>query len=156
MASAGENASAGEIAEAIEFGEIIFLSIPYFALEQFGKDHGRALAGKIVIETGNPYPERDGAIGTEVRESPFGTGHYSALWLPGVRLVRGFNSVWDGTLVKEAHRSPPQVGIPLASDDAAAMEIVAKLVGEAGFDPVTIGGLKLRRLERSSLPSEVK
>ena len=83
VASAGENASAGEIAEAIQFGEIIFLSIPYVALEQFGKDHGRALAGKIVIETGNPYPERDGAIGREVRESPLGTGHYSALWLPG-------------------------------------------------------------------------
>jgi predicted dinucleotide-binding enzyme len=145
VASAGENASAGEIAEAIQFGEIIFLSIPYVALEQFGKDHGQALAGKIVIETGNPYPERDGAIGKEVRESPLGTGHYSALWLPGVRLVRGFNSVWDGTLVKEAHRSPPQVGIPLASDDAAAMEIVAKLVCDAGFDPVAVGGLKLAK-----------
>jgi predicted dinucleotide-binding enzyme len=48
-------------------------------------------------------------------------------------------------LVKEAHRTPPQVGIPLASDDAAAMEIVAKLVCDAGFDPVTVGGLKLAK-----------
>jgi predicted dinucleotide-binding enzyme len=53
--------------------------------------------------------------------------------------------VCDGTLVKEAHRTPPQVGIPLASDDAAAMEIVAKLVCDAGFDPVTVGGLKLAK-----------
>ena len=66
---------------------------------------------------------------------------YSARWLPGVRLVRGFNSVWDGTLIKEAHRSPPQVGIPLASDDSAAMEIIATLVHDAGFDPVIVGGM---------------
>jgi predicted dinucleotide-binding enzyme len=142
VSKAGPNASAGSIDAALEFGEVIFLSIPYVAVEQFGKDHGPAMAGKIVIETGNPYPERDGAIGVEVRESPLGTGLYSARWLPRVRLVRAFNSVWDGTLSTEAHRSPPQVGIPLASDDAQALETVSNLIRDAGFDPVLVGGLR--------------
>lgn len=142
VSKAGSTGCLGSIEEALTFGEVILLSIPYVALEQFGKDHGQAIAGRIVIETGNPYPDRDGAIGVEVRESSLGTGLYSARWLPGVRLVRAFNSVWDGTLRKEAYRSPPQVGIPLASDDSDAIEIVRNLVRDAGFDPVVVGGLK--------------
>jgi predicted dinucleotide-binding enzyme len=145
VTEAGSNSSRGTIEDALAFGEVIFLSIPYVGLERFGKDHAARLAGKIVIETGNPYPERDGAIGEEVRASGLGTGVYSGRWLPGVRLVRGFNSVWDGTLATEAHRPPPQVGIPLASDDAEALDIAAKLVRDAGFDPVLVGPLAKAR-----------
>lgn len=142
---AGANASRGTIEEALDFGDVIFLSIPYIAVEPFGKEYGARLKGKIVIETGNPYPERDGAIGEEVRASPLGTGVYSARWLPGTRLVRAFNSVWDKTLAREAHRPPPQVGIPLASNDTEAMQVTAQLVRDAGFDPVIAGGLERAR-----------
>ena len=141
VAAAGPNASRGTVEEALAFGEVVFLSIPYAAVEAFGRDHHEQLGGKVVVETGNPYPERDGAVGTEVRASGLGTGVYSARWLPGTRLVRAFNSVWDQTLVKEAHRPDPKVGIPLAGDDAAAVRLVAGLVRAAGFDPVTVGGL---------------
>ena len=142
VAGAGPNASRGTVEDAIAFGEVVFLSIPYAAVEAFGRDHRERLAGKVVIETGNPYPERDGAVGTEVRASGLGTGVYSARWLPGTRLVRGFNSVWDQTLVKEAHRPEPRVGIPLAGDDEDAVRLVAGLVRDAGFDPVIVGGLE--------------
>jgi hypothetical protein len=142
---AGPNASRGTIEEALAFGDVILLSIPYGSVQRFGQEHGRRLQGKIVIETGNPYPERDGAIATEVRASGRGTGLWSAEWLPGARLVRGFNSVWDQTLAKEAHRPEPQVGVPLASDDAEALEIAAGLVRDAGFDPVIVGGLARAR-----------
>ena len=63
----------------------------------------------------------------------------------GARLVRAFNSVWDKTLVREAHRTPPQVAVPLAADDREAMEIVAGLVRDAGFDPVLVGPLSRAR-----------
>jgi predicted dinucleotide-binding enzyme len=56
-------------------------------------------------------------------------------------VVRAFNSVWDKTLAKEAHRAGERVGIPLASDDAEAMRVAAQLVRDAGFDPVEVGGL---------------
>jgi 8-hydroxy-5-deazaflavin:NADPH oxidoreductase len=138
---AGPNASCGTIAEALGFGDIIVLSIPYGSVQRFGQEHGAHLKGKVVIETGNPYPERDGAIAEEVRASGRGTGLWSAGWLPGARLVRGFNSVWDQTLAKEAHRPEPRVGVPLASDDPEALEIAARLVRDAGFDPVVVGGL---------------
>jgi 8-hydroxy-5-deazaflavin:NADPH oxidoreductase len=77
-----------------------------------------------------------------VIDSGRGTGPWVAEWFPGVRLVRAFNTVWDRTLAREAHRSPPRVGIPLASDDRQALEIAAALVRDAGFDPVIVGGLE--------------
>ena len=139
VAKVGPNARRGTVDEAIAFGEVVFLSIPYVAVEAFGKEH--PLAGKVVLETGNPYPERDGAIGVEVRESKEGTGIYSAHWLPGARLVRAFNTVRDDVLAKEAHRPDPMLGIPLAGDDAEALRIAARLVKDAGFDPVVVGPL---------------
>src|SRR5437762_13385247 len=66
---AGPHASRGTIAEAVAFGDVILLSIPYGSLAQFGREHGARIAGKIVIDTGNPYPERDGPIAEEVRSS---------------------------------------------------------------------------------------
>ena len=78
-------------------------------------------------------------------DSGLGTGYWSALWLPGARLVRAFNSVWDRTLAREAHRAPPRVGVPLAADDTGAAEIATGLVRDAGFDPVLVGPLSRAR-----------
>ena len=142
---AGPNASRGPIEDALAVGEVILLSIPYGAVQRFGQEQGARLQGKVVIETGNPYPERDGAIAQEVRASGRGTGLWSAGWLPGARLVRGFNSVWDRTLAQEAHRPEPQVGVPLASDDPGALDVAAGLVRDAGFDPVIVGPLTRAR-----------
>jgi hypothetical protein len=60
-------------------------------------------------------------------------------------LVRAFNSVWDRTLAREAYRTAPRVGVPLAADDTDAREIAAGLVRDAGFDPVVVGALSRAR-----------
>jgi len=145
VAESGPNATRGTIEEALAFGQIFLISIPYGSLATFGTQYGSQLAGKIVMETGNPYPVRDGDVAHQVIDSGLGTGYWSARWLPGTRLVRAFNSVWDQTLAREAHRAPPRVGVPLAGDDADAMEIVAGLVRDAGFDPVLVGPLSRAR-----------
>jgi 8-hydroxy-5-deazaflavin:NADPH oxidoreductase len=49
--------------------------------------------------------------------------------------------VYFKTLESEAHREGPRIGIPLAGDDSAALESAARLVRDAGFDPVTVGRL---------------
>jgi 8-hydroxy-5-deazaflavin:NADPH oxidoreductase len=141
VAQAGSNATRSNIAETIAFGNVLLLSVPYGAVRKFGAEYKQQLLGKIVIETGNPYPERDGPVASEVRASGLGTGAWSARWLPGVRLVRGFNSVGDQTLARQAHRAGARIGIPLASDDAEALRIAATLVRDAGFDPVIVGPL---------------
>jgi len=145
VAESGTNASRSSIEEALSFGEVFLISIPYGSLPAFGDRYGSQLSGKIVMETGNPYPERDGEGAKRVLDSGLGTGHWSALWLPGARLVRAFNSVWDQTLAREAHRTPPRVGVPLAADDTGAAEIAAGLVRDAGFDPVLVGPLSRAR-----------
>jgi len=145
VAESGPNASRSSIEEALAFGEVFLISIPYGSLPAFGDRYGAQLSGKIVMETGNPYPERDGDVARRVLDSGSGTGQWSARWLPGARLVRAFNSVWDRTLAREAHRTPPRVGVPLAADDPDAMEIAAGLVRDAGFDPVLAGLLSRAR-----------
>ncbi|WP_210357345.1 NADPH-dependent F420 reductase [Sphingomonas beigongshangi] len=145
VARAGGNARAGTLDEAIAFGDAILLSLPFGALPDFGRTMSEALGRKVVLDTSNPYPDRDGLMAEEVRQSERGTGPYLREWFPGVRIVRAFNSVWDQTLAKEAHRAPPRVGVPLASDDAEALEIAAGLVIDAGFDPVIVGPLDRSR-----------
>jgi 8-hydroxy-5-deazaflavin:NADPH oxidoreductase len=141
----GRNASRGTVDEAVDFGEVYLVSIPYGSLPMLGEIYAERLAGKVVMETGNPYPERDGDVARKVIDSGQGTGVWSARWLPGARLVRAFNSVWDRTLAREAHRTPPRVGVPLAADDKEAMDVAAGLVRDAGFDPVIVGPLERAR-----------
>jgi 8-hydroxy-5-deazaflavin:NADPH oxidoreductase len=66
-------------------------------------------------------------------------------FLPGVRLVRAFNAINAGNLARDANRSPERLAIPLAGDDAGALEIAKRLVRDAGFDPVVVGGLDRAR-----------
>lgn len=135
------NARRGTPEEAARFGDVIFLSIPFKALPETGRALSPLLQDKIILETTNPYPERDGDIARQVIQSGRGTGPFVAEQFPGAIIVRAFNSVWSETLAKQAHRAAPQVGIPLASDYRDALQLAATLVKDAGFEPVIVGGL---------------
>lgn len=143
VAGLGSMARAGTPREAAAFGEVILISVPYRVVPDLGRDLAAELKGKVVLETGNPVPGRDGEMATGARAK--GTGIASAEFLPGVRLVRAFNSVGFSALRSEAHRAGERVGIPLAADDAAALKIAARLVEEAGFEPVAVGPLARAR-----------
>jgi 8-hydroxy-5-deazaflavin:NADPH oxidoreductase len=132
-------AKAGTPAEAAAFGEVLLISVPYKALPQLGRDLASSIKGKVVLDTANPYPQRDGEMAVAVREK--GTGIASPEFLPGARLVRAFNSVGFAQLGSEAHRAGEKVAIPLAADDAAALKVAIQLVTDAGFEPVVVGGL---------------
>lgn len=135
----GPKARAGTPREAAAFGEVILISVPYGALPQVGRDYANELKGKVVLETGNPFPGRDGDMAIAARTKS--TGVASAEFLPGVRLVRAFNTIPHYALRSEAHRTGERIGVPLASDDQAALKIAARLVQDAGFEPVVVGGL---------------
>ncbi len=141
VARVGHGATRGSVMEAAHFGEVLLISVPLNALAALGQELAGVIEGKVVLETGNPYPGRDGKVAEELIASGRGTGAFAREHLPGARVVRAFNSVWDQTLAKEAHRPDPKVGIPLAADDREALEIAARLVRDAGFDPVAVGGL---------------
>ncbi|MFQ5937980.1 MAG: NADPH-dependent F420 reductase, partial [Acidiferrobacterales bacterium] len=68
----GPRARAGFPREAAVFGEVILISVPYGALPQVGRDYAAELKGKVVLETGNPFPSRDGDMAIPARAK--GTG----------------------------------------------------------------------------------
>lgn len=145
VARAGARASSGRPEQAARFGEVVLISVPFKAMPELGRALAPLLQGKVVLDTSNPYPERDGALAKDVLDSGRGTGPYVAGWFMGARIVRAFNSVWYRTMRSEAHRKSPRVGIPLASDDPEAIDTAVTLVREAGFDPVIVGNLDTAR-----------
>jgi predicted dinucleotide-binding enzyme len=139
----GSKVRVGTPREAAAYGEVVLISVPYAALPQVGRDYARELAGKVVLETGNPYPQRDGGMALKAREQ--GTGVASKAFLPGVRLVRAFNSINAGDLRSKGNRAGARLAIPLAGDDKEALSVASRLVQDAGFDPVIVGDLAQAR-----------
>jgi 8-hydroxy-5-deazaflavin:NADPH oxidoreductase len=137
--SLGPKASAGTPEQAAAFGEVLFFSVPYAALPQLGKDLAGQIKGKVVLDSCNPITPRDGEMAKAAQAK--GAGIASAEYLPGARIVRAFNSVGYNSLRSEAHRAGEKIAIPLAGDDEAALKIAAKLVKDAGFEPVIVGPL---------------
>jgi predicted dinucleotide-binding enzyme len=154
VAKAGPKARAGTPAEAATFGDVILIAVPYGELPNVGRDHAALMKGKVVIDVGNPRADRDGQVGVDALKR--GTGVASAGYLPGVRLVRALNALSFVQVEREAHRQGEKLGIPIAGDDQAAVDIVTQLVIDAGFDPVYVGGLARAREFDAGTPVYVR
>jgi predicted dinucleotide-binding enzyme len=144
--ASGPKACAGTVAEAIAFGDVIVLSVPLKAIPGIDAETKAALKGKIVIDTSNPYPERDGVIADEARKEPGGMGTFVARLLPGARIVRAFNTVYFEDLKKTVNKNGDKIGIPIAGDDQAGLKAAGELVERVGLDPVVVGGLRTSKL----------
>jgi len=136
----GAGARAGTPREAAAFGDVVMVSVPYGALPDVGRDVADLIEGKVVIDTCNPFPGRDGEIADWAREK--GAGLASAELLPGAHVVRAFNAI-GAERMGSAHQEPGRVGMPIAGDDAAAVEVASRLIREIGYEPVLIGGLAM-------------
>jgi predicted dinucleotide-binding enzyme len=145
----GPLARADTVEQAIAFGDVLFVAIPYGALPQLGQDYAGALKGKIVLDAGNAVAARDGAIADEVERE--GIGVTSQKYLPGTHVVRAFNTLSYMIFAREANRPDPKLAIPIAGDDPQAVQVAAGLVRDAGFDPVVVGKLAdARRFQRGA------
>lgn len=147
VAGLGPLAQAGTVDQAIAFGNVIFIAVPYSAIPQIGRDYGKSLAGKIVLDANNAVAHRDGSIANEVERN--GIGITSQKYLPGARVVRVFNTLSYRIFASEANRPAPRLAVPIAGDDQEAVQVAAGLVHDAGFDPVVVGKLAdARRFQR--------
>ena len=102
----------GTVDQAIAFGDVVFMAVPYGALPQIGRDYGKSLAGKIVLDADNAVASRDGAIADEVERN--GIGVTSQKYLLGARLVRAFNTLSYMIFEREANRAAPRLAVRLA------------------------------------------
>lgn len=154
VARVGPKARAGTVKEAIAFGDVVFLGVPYSAMPQISQEYASALAGKIVLDAGNPSARRDGAMAEAALAK--GAGVATAELLPKARIVRAFNAMNFKVFLSEAHRAGERIAVPLASDDADAMAVAARLVTDAGFDPVIAGPLAKGKAFDSGTPLFLK
>ncbi len=139
VAGLGPLAQAGTVEQAIAFGDVVLLTVPYGAVPQIGRDYATQLKSKIVLDTCNAVAARDGAIADEVEANDIGVT--SQKYLPGTRLVRAFNTMSYKTFASEANRPDPKLAVPIAGDDQDAVQVAMALVRDAGFDPVVVGKL---------------
>jgi 8-hydroxy-5-deazaflavin:NADPH oxidoreductase len=135
----GPRAKTGSVQEAVAFGDVVFIAVPYMALPAIQQQVGAQLKGKVVVDPNNPVPGRDGEMAVQAREK--GAGVSSAALLPGARIVRSFNSWGYSTMAREANRPAPRMALPVAADDPQALKVGMQLVSDAGFDPVNAGSL---------------
>jgi len=144
VASAGPLAKAGTVEQAVAFGDVVLLVVPYSAVEQIGKDYGKALATKpLVIDVSNPIARRDGEELVKSVEQQGGAGLATAALLPGAHLVRAFNAIGFAQLPQLAHRQGDPVGVPIAGDDQKAITLAEGIIRGMGFEPVLVGGLSM-------------
>ena len=144
VAEAGPTAQAGTVAQAVAFGDVILLVVPYPAVEQIARDQGKALATKaLVMDVANPIALRDGYAFVKEIEDQGGPGLVTAKLLPGAHIVRAFNAISYRSLAPNAHRSGEPLGVPIAGDDPKAIAVATSLIKEVGFEPVLVGGLAM-------------
>jgi predicted dinucleotide-binding enzyme len=164
VAKLGLLAQAGTVEQAIAFGDIVVIVVPYSALEEIGKAHGKALAAKpLVLDICNPIARRDGAELVKWANEQGGAGLASAKLLPGSHIVRAFNGISYRRVGEISHRAGGLVGVPIAGDDPKAISIAEGLIREMGFEPVLVGGLAMGKyllpgtpLAEEHTPAEIR
>ncbi|WP_272942400.1 NADPH-dependent F420 reductase [Paraburkholderia xenovorans] len=138
----------GTAREAAVFGDVVVVAVPFHSYPALPVAE---LEGKIVIDTCNYYPERDGHIDA-LDQYATTTSELIARHLHGARLVKAFNAILakdletDGTPPGTPHRR----ALPMAGDDLAAKQAVAGVLDQFGFDAVDAGPLSASwRFERA-------
>ena len=143
-AGLGPLAQAGTVEQAVAFGDVVALVVPYPAIEEIGKAHAPALSKKVlVLDVSNPIPRRDGEEYVKKVNEGGGAGVMTAKLVPGAHIVRAFNAIGSGQLAGLAHRAGDPVGVPIAGDDPQAIAVAEKLIRGIGFEPVLVGGLAM-------------
>ena len=136
----GPRARAGTVDDAATAGDIVVVTIP---LKNYRQVPVAPLAGKVVIDTNNYYPQRDGHI-PELDDESTTTAELLQQHLPASKVVKAFNHIYAAQLTTDGRPAgtPNRRALVIAGDDAGAKRVVTRLLDEFGFDTVDAGPLK--------------
>lgn len=137
---AGPKSSVGTVEEAAEFGDIIILAVPFKAVKEIAEKIGHQ-KGKAIIETTNPYPNRDGEVAQRVRDSNKAASVFVAEHFPEAHVLKAFNTIYFKNLRDDAFLEGDRRAIPYAGDHKPSLNILERLIDEIGFAPVYVGQL---------------
>ncbi|MGZ6097441.1 MAG: NADPH-dependent F420 reductase, partial [Myxococcaceae bacterium] len=136
----GPRARAATPEEAAKAGDIVVVSVP---LKAYRSVPVLPLAGKIVIDTNNYYPQRDGHI-QELDNESTTTAELLQAHLPRSKVVKAFNHIYAAELTTHGQPAgtPNRRALVIAGDDAGAKGAVSRLIDQFGFDTVDAGPLR--------------
>ena len=152
VASLGPLASAATSANAAAASDLVVVTIPVRAVPDVPVE---PLAGKIVIDTNNYYPQRDGQIAA-LDSGETTSSELLAAHLGNARVVKAFNAIESSQLLDQGQPagSADRRALPIAGDDAEAKQAVTALIDSFGYDVVDAGALaEGRRFEPNTPPS---
>jgi predicted dinucleotide-binding enzyme len=139
VAELGPKARAGTPEAAAKAGDIVVVTIP---LKSYRQVPVEPLVGKVVIDTNNYYPTRDGRI-PELDDESTTTAELLQAHLPESKVVKAFNHIHAADLTRDGQATGTRNRRALAifGDDAEARKTVAQLIDQFGFDVVDGGPL---------------
>jgi predicted dinucleotide-binding enzyme len=135
----GPHARAGTPAEAAAAGDIVVVTIPLKAYRDVPVE---PLRGKVVIDTNNYYPQRDGQI-AELDDGSTTSSELLQAHLPDSRVVKAFNNIHFshlGSLQRPAGHAE-RAALAIAGDDPAAKQKVTQFLDTIGYDAFDVGPL---------------
>jgi 8-hydroxy-5-deazaflavin:NADPH oxidoreductase len=144
-------AEAATTPEAIEASDVVILALPLGKVRTLP---AADLVGKLVIDAMNYWEPIDGPL-PEFTADDRGTSEIVATMLPGARIVKAFSHLGYHDLDERGlpSGSPGRVGLAVAGDDPADVNVVADLVDELGFEPVITGPLETGRRFQAHTPT---
>ena len=139
VAELGPRARAGTAADAAQAGDIVVVSIP---LRAYPTVPVEPLAGKVVLDTNNYYPQRDGHI-AELDDHQATSSELLQRHLPGSHVVKVFNNIHFRHLLQLASPagSADRSALLIAGDDDAVKATAARFLDAIGYDAVDAGPL---------------
>jgi predicted dinucleotide-binding enzyme len=135
----GPRARAASAIEAAEAGDIVVVSVPFHAYQQLPVAQ---LAGKLVLDTNNYYPQRDGDF-AELDEGKLTSAELEQRHLGTAKLVKVFNNIMSthlGSLPRPAG-APDRTALTIAGDDPEAKQAATGFLDTIGYDTVDVGTL---------------
>jgi predicted dinucleotide-binding enzyme len=139
VAELGPHARAATATEAAEAGEIVVVTVP---MKNYRQVPVEPLRGKVVIDTNNYYPQRDGAI-AELDDESTTVSELLQAHLPESKVVKAFNNI-NYLMLRELARptgDPGRSVLAVAGDDPEAKATVSRLLDEIGYDAYDVGPL---------------
>ncbi|WBB54236.1 NADPH-dependent F420 reductase [Verrucosispora sp. WMMD573] len=135
----GPQASAGTVEAAARAGDLVVVTIP---LKSYRSVPAEPLAGKVVVDTNNYYPQRDGQI-PELDEGSVTSSELLQRHLPQSRVVKAFNNIFFRYLLTLARPgdAADRSALPIAGDDPEAKATVTDFLDRIGYDTVDAGTL---------------
>jgi 8-hydroxy-5-deazaflavin:NADPH oxidoreductase len=139
VAELGPRARAATAAEVAQAADVAVVTIP---LRNYGQVPVEPLAGKIVLDTNNYYPQRDGVI-PELEDESTTTSELLQSHLPTSKVVKAFNHIMASDITADSlpPGAPNRRALVIAGDDTGAKAFATRLYDQFGFDTVDAGPL---------------